>query len=610
MIKDLDKYIQEFANETLGESFTFRGGQKDIIYRIIESILTNSKTKYICEAPTGSGKSIIAIICAGVLAKYYNYKSFILASDVGLWNQYADFIDKHPLLGFGKLKGMDNYTCEQNNLSIPNRECKLTYKFVKNVLKNKEDFPCFETCPYMQDILSGIKSDVTLLTYSKFITLKFGTDEYSFKEREVLFCDECHNIPDIVQLHSSSTIRFSNLKNIIKIYSYVSNLYETNMFFEYEITEELKEKFNYLKTKFNSTQSIISHYNDLFSKCINNNNRGIYDLLEELNEFWSSFNVCKDILEYTIKKSFNESKTLSSENKEILSACNKYENAPELSTLSTLLDYADIYGEEFIVKDLDLTDKNDPKMMFRFAKEDNMILRSLFDKTSSAVLLSATVGDIESFKENIGLTNDENVIFERLNSSFDFSKSPIYFINKYKMSFAEKNFSIPKIQEFIYRICKKHSGQRGIIQTASYSLSKQIVDNAPIDLQFRFIIYDSAKSKEEALRLFKKNEDSIIIGPTLNEGIDLPGDLCRFIIISKVPYPNLTDGLVNAKMKLFPKWYTAATSNKIIQGIGRGNRYEDDWCQTYILDACFKDLYNKTWKQWPDYLRKRIIERQ
>ena len=243
-------------------------------------------------------------------------------------------------------------------------------------------------------------------------------------------------------------------------------------------------------------------------------------------------------------------------------------------------------------------------------KEDNMILKSLFNKTSSAVLLSATVGDIESFKENIGLTNDENVIFERLNSSFDFSKSPIYFINKYKMSFGEKNFSIPKIQGFIYRICKKHSGQRGIIQTASYSLSKQIVDNAPIDLQFRFIIYDSAKSKEDALRLFKNNEDSIIIGPTLNEGIDLPGDLCRFIIISKVPYPNLTDGLVNAKMKLFPKWYTAATSNKIIQGIGRGNRYEDDWCQTYILDACFKDLYNKTWKQWPDYLRKRIIERQ
>lgn len=103
MIKDLDRYIQEFANETLGESFVFRDGQKDIIYRIIESILTNSKTKYICEAPTGSGKSIIAIICAGVLAKYYNYKSYILASDVGLWNQYADFIDKHPLLNFGEL---------------------------------------------------------------------------------------------------------------------------------------------------------------------------------------------------------------------------------------------------------------------------------------------------------------------------------------------------------------------------------------------------------------------------------------------------------------------------------------------------------------------------
>lgn len=608
MIKDLDRYIEEFANEILGESFTFRDGQKEIIYRIIESILSNSRTKYICEAPTGSGKSIIAIICAGVLAKYYKYKSYILASDVGLWNQYADFIDKHPALKFGKLKGMENYTCGQNKLSIPNRECKLTYKFIKQVLKNKYDFPCFDTCPYMQDILSAINSDVTLLTYAKFITLQFGADNYSFKHREVLFCDECHNIPDIVQLHSSSTIKFSNLKNILKLRKYIDNMYETNMFFEDELSQDLKDGIITLRTEYASQQSIINTYNTIFANCINGK-ENIYNSLTDLYNFWESFSIYKDALEYFIKNDYSKNKKLSSEFKEILSACNKYENASELSTLSTLLDYADIYGEEFIVKDLDLHDSSDPKMIFRFAKEDNMVMKSLFDKTFSAVLLSATVGDIESFKENIGLTNDENVIFERLNSSFDFSKSPIYFINKYKMSFSEKEYSIPKIQEFIYRICKKHSNQRGIIQTASYSLSKQIVDNAPMDLKFRFIIYDSAKSKEEALRLFKLHEDSIIIGPTLNEGIDLPGDLCRFIIISKVPYPNLTDGLVNAKMKLFPKWYTAATSNKIIQGIGRGNRYEDDWCQTYILDACFKDLYNKTWTQWPDYLRKRIIER-
>ena len=101
-------------------------------------------------------------------------------------------------------------------------------------------------------------------------------------------------------------------------------------------------------------------------------------------------------------------------------------------------------------------------------------------------------------------------------------------------------------------------------------------------------------------------DDSILLGPTLNEGIDLPGDLCSFIIISKVPYPSLTDKLVKKKIELFPKWYESTTSNEIIQGIGRGNRYKEDSCITFILDACFIKLYNDTKGQYSEELQKRI----
>ena len=100
--------------------------------------------------------------------------------------------------------------------------------------------------------------------------------------------------------------------------------------------------------------------------------------------------------------------------------------------------------------------------------------------------------------------------------------------------------------------------------------------------------------------------DSILIGPTLTEGIDLPDDGCRFIIIMKVPFPYLGDELVKAKISLFPKWYNAETSNNIIQGIGRGNRHMYDWCVTYILDGSFKNLYDVTRNQYPFEMQKRI----
>jgi Rad3-related DNA helicase len=120
------------------------------------------------------------------------------------------------------------------------------------------------------------------------------------------------------------------------------------------------------------------------------------------------------------------------------------------------------------------------------------------------------------------------------------------------------------------------------------------------------LYYNGSKEKSDVIIQHQMSADTILIGPTLNEGIDLPGDLCRFIIITKMPYPSIKDRLVDAKMKIFPYWYNSTTSTQIIQGIGRGNRFEDDYCSTYILDACFLKLYTDTQNQYPTYIQRRI----
>ena len=108
------------------------------------------------------------------------------------------------------------------------------------------------------------------------------------------------------------------------------------------------------------------------------------------------------------------------------------------------------------------------------------------------------------------------------------------------------------------------------------------------------------------IKLHQMSNDTILVGPTLNTGIDLPGDECRFIIILKVPYPSLANKLVNERNRLFPLWYNTHTSNEIIQGIGRGVRFNGDWCVTYILDACFFGLYQSTKHQYSEELQNRI----
>ena len=120
------------------------------------------------------------------------------------------------------------------------------------------------------------------------------------------------------------------------------------------------------------------------------------------------------------------------------------------------------------------------------------------------------------------------------------------------------------------------------------------------------MIYNGSKEKSSVINKHRKSKNTILIGPTLMEGVDLPDDDCRFIIIMKVPYPNMGDKLVSAKMKLFPTWYNSKTSNMIIQGIGRGVRNPKDWCKTYILDGCFYSLYTNTKEQYAPELQERI----
>ena len=175
------------------------------------------------------------------------------------------------------------------------------------------------------------------------------------------------------------------------------------------------------------------------------------------------------------------------------------------------------------------------------------------------------------------------------------------------MSLKEREISFNHLKTIIYSICStKFKDQRGLIQTGSYDIAKRLYDLAPFEIKQRMLIYNGSREKNTMIKIHQMSSNTILLGPTLNEGIDLPGDECRFIIIMKMPYPNLGDRYVKEKVKIFPLWYNSTTSNEIIQGIGRGIRYNGDWCVTYIFDACFWNLYNSTKEQYSKELQDRI----
>lgn len=118
---------------------------------------------------------------------------------------------------------------------------------------------------------------------------------------------------------------------------------------------------------------------------------------------------------------------------------------------------------------------------------------------------------------------------------------------------------------------------------ASMQLAMELKDLNPIT--------HTKEDKIEKVEEFKQR-GGIMLGCGMAEGVDLPGDYCRLLIIPKLLYPNKGDQAV-AKRLALPngnEWYSIETAMTTVQQLGRGVRGQHDACTSYILDYTFPFL--------------------
>lgn len=79
MINEVEYNVEEWTKKNLGNEFEFRENQLEVISKIIKNCISeNGVQSHMVQAPTGSGKSIILIVSACVLAEYYDKRSYLL----------------------------------------------------------------------------------------------------------------------------------------------------------------------------------------------------------------------------------------------------------------------------------------------------------------------------------------------------------------------------------------------------------------------------------------------------------------------------------------------------------------------------------------------------
>ena len=621
--QDIVNNIKLWVSNNL-EDFSFREHQLETIYTILNNILNKKTENTIVEAPTGSGKSLICLIAAGVLYDHYKMRSYILCSDLYLWQQYADFI-KDKGLSFGMLKGSKgNYTCRLNNEDMSMSVCKLmnvSYKTLMDYnMAQATGWSCAHDCEYILERKRAIESKVTLMTYQLWLHYLNLTDGEIFGKRDVIFCDECHNIPNIIQMFCQPSIypvmHFNQLEHILEYAIDHNFTIHATPYRNYKKDEIISEFEMMSMAEYFSVPLVHKDLTECFDTIYNTDNKQV--ILNEYSKYYRIIEPIAGCAESIITTLKAKSQKKESRGKDLSKTDIKlYKNAEWTvgykEAMFNFMKAISMCGENclnYLVKNTDMDQDMNKCVTFACSKEDLLCNQYMLSNSPYKVMLSATVGDHESFDDNIGtkFTNSKISEMLRIPSTFDFSKSPIYYMAKYKMSkaYIEQNFE--PMQKLIMQIISsvKHKDEKGIIHTGSYKNALRLFQMMPDEIRDRLFIYGNAKQKTNTLSDFETSDNGILVGPTLTEGIDLPDDQCRFIIIMKIPYPNLGDNLVLSKVKIFPKWYNSETSNTVIQAIGRGNRTPTDWCTTYILDGNFGQLYQETISQYPDELKQRI----
>lgn len=227
-------------------------------------------------------------------------------------------------------------------------------------------------------------------------------------------------------------------------------------------------------------------------------------------------------------------------------------------------------------------------------------LKDIFwNRYDHVILMSGTILDPEMMSKMLGI-EEESRDYLALPCPFPKENRPVIYAKFGKMSYYEKAETFKTAVPVIERILNKNAEHKGIIHSGNYGFSKWILKSIESE---RLLVHDSS-TREQMLRHHLKSElETVLVSPSMINGVDLKDELSRFQIILKVPFPNLMSSKVKKRLETNPDWYNWKTLVDILQSYGRSIRSKHDWAETYILDECFDQIIRNG---IPDYFKEAL----
>ncbi len=238
---------------------------------------------------------------------------------------------------------------------------------------------------------------------------------------------------------------------------------------------------------------------------------------------------------------------------------------------------------------------------------EKYLKHTVWDRGNRFALLSATILNKEAFCANVGLSPDRVALVE-VGHTFPVENRPLYDVTRGKMTYEHRDETLPEIARALVRIMQRHPDEKGLVHCHSYAIQDQLEDLlADFGVSERVRSHESA-DRDAQLAAWKRSDDpDVFLSVKMEEALDLEGDLCRWQLLCKAPYPNTRDSRVARRLEDDQwAWYYRAALRTVIQACGRVVRAPDDHGATYLGDSSLLDLFERARTDMPDWFAAQV----
>ena len=232
---------------------------------------------------------------------------------------------------------------------------------------------------------------------------------------------------------------------------------------------------------------------------------------------------------------------------------------------------------------------------------------TVWDRGNAFALLSATILDKDAFCRGAGL-DPARVALVDVPHTFPVEHRPLYDVTQGKMTYDERDETLPKLARTVVRLMARHPDEKGLIHAHSYAIADQLHDHLEdFGVAARVRGHDR-ESRDAALSGWKRaNAPDVFVAVKMEEALDLEGDLCRWQVLCKAPFPNTSDSRVASRLADDQwGWYYRSTLRTVIQACGRVVRSPDDRGATYLADSSLLDLFERSRGAMPPWFADQV----